>query len=183
LTRLLILSSLLFLFIIAGCAKEVIVVQPGSENSNQPSFNGEPADNASASDKHLQQAKMFYARDKYKQALQHCEKSIEFNNRNWEAYYYLGLVMQKRREYTRSIETLNDGLKFAPDNKLVKAELHCALGHSWESLGRYEEARKQYDLALSLNPQNEAARKGRNRIEVEKTLKNWGKDKDIDYEG
>jgi len=174
---------MLFLFIIVGCGKETTVVQPGPEQNNYPQIAGAAADNQIASNQHLQQAKMFYARDKYKQAMQHCDKAIEFDNRNWEAYYYLGLVMQKHKDYAQSIETLSDGLKFAPDNKMVKAEIHCALGYSWESLGRYEEAGTQYNLALSLNPLNEPARKGKNRIEVEKTLKGWGRNKDIDYEG
>ncbi len=179
----LILSSILFIFVIVGCGKEIVIINPGSENSGQVSASRPEVDNATASSQHLQQAKMFYARDKFKQAMQHCEKAIEFDNRNWEAYYYMGLIMQNRKEYAQSIETFSDGLKFAPDSKLVKAELHCALGYSWENLGKFEEARTQYNLALSLNPQNESARKGKNRIEVEKTLKNWGKDKKINYEG
>jgi tetratricopeptide (TPR) repeat protein len=172
------ISPLFIFFIIAGCGKEAVVInQPDEENP------GVFKDNTTASNHHLQQAKMFYARDKYKQALQHCEKAIEFDKHNWEAYFYMGMSMQKRKEYARSIEILNDGLKYSPDNKLVKAELHCAIGYSWENLGRYDEARRQYNLALDYNPNSEQARKGKNRIKVEKTMEDWSKDKEIKHEG
>jgi tetratricopeptide (TPR) repeat protein len=181
--KLLFIFFAIFIFALCGCSKKVIVVQPSGEKSSSSEGEMTFNDNTTASTHHLQQAKMFYARDKFKQALQHCEKAIHFDSRNWEAYYYLGLSMQKRKEYARSIEPLNSGLKLSPDNKLIKAELHCAMGISWENLGQYEEAHKQYDSALENNPNSDVARKGKNRLKVEKTLKNWGKDKEIEYEG
>jgi len=66
---------------------------------------------------------------------------------------------------------------------LVKAEMHFSLGYCFENMGRLDEARKEYETSLTYNPGNDSARKGSNRVKVEKTLKNWGKDKEIEYEG
>jgi tetratricopeptide (TPR) repeat protein len=177
----LILISLIL--IIGGCGGGTINVKesPAVENHKTP---GKPTQgNITAATEQLKEAKMFYARDKYKQALQHCEKAIEFDNRNWEAYYYLGLCMQKRRDFAEAAAALKRGLQFSPDNRLVKSEMHAAIGYCWENLKQFEDARKEYDISLSYNPANQAAREGQNRIKVQKTMKNWGKDKDIEHEG
>jgi tetratricopeptide (TPR) repeat protein len=175
---------LFFLLIVSfGCSKKVVIVRT-AETTDKVTPVAKPLDqNLTASMEHLQQAKMFYARDKYKQAMQHCEKAIEFDNRNWEAYYYLGMTMQKRREYAHAIDIFRSGLRYSPDNRMVKAELHVAIGQSLENLGRLEEAVHEYNTALTFNPENDSARAGKNRVEVEKTMKNWGKDKEIDFEG
>ena len=135
------------------------------------------------SDFHLAKAKKFYSRGDYKKVKTHCEKAIAFNHKNWEAYYYLGLAMQKRREYAESIETLKVGLVLSPDNKYVRSDIHCKLGINWEKLGRPEKARDEYKNALAFNSGNSTARKGLNRIKVEKTLRNWDKGREIDNEG
>jgi len=171
------------LLIALGCSKEVVVVQTGAETTPSTVVMRNPETNFNASIEHLRQAKIFYARDKYKQALQHCEKAVSFDSRNWEAYYYMGLCMQKRKDFARAVETIRTGLKYVPENKLVKAEMHFALGYCFENMGRLDEARSEYETSLTYNPNNDSARKGSNRVKVEKTLKNWGKDKEIEYEG
>ncbi len=174
--------ALLILFT-AGCGSNVVLVntQPAPESKKVAPRPDES--NVTASTEHLKQAKMFYARDKYKQALQHCEKAIEFDHSNWEAHLYLGLIMQQRHDYSGAIEALNNSLKFSPDNRLVKSDMHAAIGYCWENLGNFEKANREYDKSLSFNPGNQNAREGQNRIKVEKTLKNWGKDKNIRHEG
>jgi tetratricopeptide (TPR) repeat protein len=166
-----------------GCSRGVVVVQTGTEVTPATIKMRNPETNFNASIEHLRQAKIFYARDKYKQALQHCEKAVSFDSRNWEAYYYMGLCMQKRKDFARALETFRTGLRYVPDNRLVKAEMHFALGYCFENMGRLEEARSEYETSLTYNPNNDSARKGSNRVKVEKTLKKWGKEKDIRHEG
>jgi len=173
----------IILLLIVGCSKKetsITITAEQGERANQPDA---VKVNETASGQHLRQAKVFYSRDKFKQAIKHCEKAITFNHQNWEAYYYLGLSMQKRRDYTVAIDMLHNGLKHSPKNKYVKSELHYAIGYSWEKLGRFENAKKSYSTALAFNPENHSAQQAKNRIKIEKTLKNWGKQKNIDYDG
>lgn len=132
--------------------------------------------NVEASNNHLSQAKVMYVKGKYKQTIDHAEKAIAFNEKNWEAYYYLGLAMQKRRDYQISLEAFNSSLKFSPDNRFVRSEIHSARGYSWEQLGDLENANSEYMAALEFNAENANARQGTNRIKIEKTMKGWGKD-------
>jgi tetratricopeptide (TPR) repeat protein len=177
-----ILLAILLLFVL-GCSKKVVVVKTTPAEKEQPTVAHKGKVNDEASNNHLRQAKKFYFKGKYKQTQHHCEKAIDFNHRNWEAHYYLGLAMQKRRYYDRAVETLAVGLKFAPDNNFVKSEIHYAIGYSWEKMGEHSNAGKAYKMALSYNPENQEARDARNRLKVEKTIKNWGKDKDRHPEG
>lgn len=178
---LLILVLGLLLILAGGCSKKVVVIKASPAENNQ--VVGPSKNNIKLSDSHLKQAKKHYARQKYNQTKKQCEKAIYLDHRNWEAHYYLGLAMQKKKKYALSIEAFGTGLKYCSDNGYVKSEIHLAIGISWEKLGKLENARKEYNLALKLNPDNQMARNARNRIKVEKTLKNWGKKKDISYEG
>jgi len=178
-----IILSLLILAV-TGCSKKMITIktQPQAEKK---AYEIHPDKNANihASEVQLRQAKQFFAREKFKQAQKHCEKAIEFNHRNWEAHYYLGLTMQKRKNYEVAIEVLGVGLKYSPDNSLVKSEIHYAIGSSWAQLGEFVNANKEFELALTFNPDNQFARDAKNRIKVKKTMKNWGKNADKKHDG
>ena len=82
-----------------------------------------------------------------------------------------------------SIEALGVSLKYAPNNKFVKSEIHYAIGYSWENLGNQKKAMEEYDQALAFNPGNDSARQAQNRIKVNKTMKNWDKGREIKYDG
>lgn len=173
--------ALLILFLL-GCSKKVTVVKVAPIDYNVR-YDSPSQENVDGSDKHLQQAKRFYANGKYKQARKHCEKAIALNHRNWGAHYYLGLAMQKKREYTVSIEALGVSLKYSPDNKYVKSEIHFAIGLNWEKLGNSKRAFEEYKHALAFNPGNDSARRARNRLKVNKTMENWGKDVETNFDG
>ncbi len=174
---------ILLLFFTLGCNKKVTVVKVASAEDNLNQYDSPSQDNINGSENHLQQAKRFYAEGKYSQARKHCEKAIELDHRNWGAHYYLGLTLQKRKEYTVSIEALGVSLKYAPNNKFVKSEIHYAIGYSWENLGNQKKAMEEYDQALAFNPGNDSARQAQNRIKVNKTMKNWDKGREIKYDG
>jgi tetratricopeptide (TPR) repeat protein len=181
--RLSISILMLSILLIGGCAKKIVVIRTTPAETKKTVVVAPPHENNVASNNHLVQARNFYARGKFKQAIQHCEKAIEFNNRNWEAYYYMGLSMQRTKAYTRALDYLKTGLTYSPDNNMIRAEVHYAIGFSWENMGKFEEAGKQYNIALSYNPDNSSARIGINRIMVDKTMRNWKKDKDLKHEG
>jgi len=166
-----------------GCSKKVTVVKVSPDRDSQAQYSSPSQDNIDGSENHLRQAKRFYIDGKYNQARKQCEKAIALNHRNWEAHYYLGLAMQKKNEYTISIEALGVGLKYAPDNRYVKSEIHFAIGYSWERMGKPTKAMEEYDQALAFNPGNDTARKAKSRVKVNKTMKNWDKSREIDYDG
>jgi tetratricopeptide (TPR) repeat protein len=171
------------LILSAGCSRKVIVIKAGEPETREQKVFKPANDNVKASEKHLVQAKKFYHNAKYKQAQKHCEKSITFNRRNWEAHYYLGLTMQQRKRYTISIESFGAGLKYCPENNFVKSEIHFAIGKSWEKLGHLDHARKEFAVALELNPSNLEAKKAKNRVKIEKTMKGWKKRKNTRQDG
>ncbi len=174
--------ALLLLFAM-GCGKKVAIVKVAPTENNLNRYNSPSQDNIGGSDKHLKQAKRFFADGKYRQAQKHCEKAIALNHRNWGAHYYLGLAMQKKREYTVSIEALGVSLKYSPDNKYLKSEIHYAIGYSWEKLGVPKKAVEEYKQALAYNPGNDSARKARSRMKVQKTMENRDKRRKIDFDG
>jgi tetratricopeptide (TPR) repeat protein len=173
----------LVLIIMPGCNKKAVVVDTQQVEANKRK-DYKPSEQAvRESDLYLLEAKKHYAQGNYKSVQKYCEKALEFNHGNWEAHYYLGLASQKRREYRVSIEVLSIGLKYSPENDYIKSEIHFAIGISWEKLGDLEKAENQFELALSYNPDNHSALQAKNRIQVQKTLKNWGKDTKYDYDG
>ncbi|GEM_PF-1353689 len=180
--QLMLLSILVMLLLAIGCSRGVVVVktQPPATKEVvivQPDKPGKP--DIVSSENHLRQAKKFYYSGKYKQAQKHCEKAIQFNHSNWEAHYYLGLTMQGRKEYAQAVEILSVSLKYSPENHMIRSELHMAIGHNWENLGKIKNAQTEYALALEYNPDNQEAIEARNRITVDKTMDNWGKKKNM----
>jgi len=161
----------ILLFALVGCSKRVVIIKGSAPENNHAQVIGAGQSNIEKSDHHLSQAKKFYNKAKYGQSKKHCEKAIDFNHRNWEAHYYLGLTLQKRREYTVSIEVFGACLKYSPKNQYVKSEIHYAIGINYERLGSYNQAEKAYGEALAFNPKNKLAFKAKNRVKVEKTLK------------
>lgn len=173
----------ILLLLAVGCSKKVVVIKASPAETGRSQTIDASKANIQASNNHLEQAKMAYARKKFKQAQKHCEKAIEFNHRNWEAHYYLGLSLQKRREYTVAIEQFGVCLKYSPKNNYLKSEIHYAIGVSWEELGDYKNAEQSYGKALAFNPENKMAQKAKNRIKIDKTMKGWGNRKKTRGEG
>lgn len=136
-----------------------------------------------ASDIILKRAKKLFAKQKYGKVVNFCEQAIELNHRNWGAHYYLGLAMQKKHEYVVSVQALMVGLKYSPDNKFIKSDLHYSIGLSLERMGDLDNAFEEYGLSLNFHSGNRSARKARNRVKIEKTMQDWSKSRQIDYDG
>ncbi|MCP4703767.1 MAG: hypothetical protein GY865_04080 [candidate division Zixibacteria bacterium] len=162
-----------------GCSHKVVVIKTNTSEKKLDSraIPKEKSSKDKQSDIFLAKAIKFYNKGKYKQALKFCEKAINFNHKNWEAHYYMGLASQRNRAYAQSIEALKLGLKLGPKNKFVESEIHCNIGINYEKMGMTERARSEYLLSLNLNESNQDARKGLNRLKVNKTMKNWRKNK------
>jgi len=165
------LLACFILLVSAGCSHRVLVVKtaPPESNRNRPvKYTNEDIE---ISTRHLVKAKEYYHKGHLKQAQHHCELAIKFNHANWEAHYYLGLTMQKKREYAQSIEALKIGLKLGPDDKYVKSDIHFYLALSFEGMGQSERALAEFNQALVFNSGNQMAREGMNRLKDKKTTK------------
>jgi len=160
-----------------GCSHKVTIIKTNRPEEKLELRTIPPGEKARQSDIFLAKAKKFYLKGKYKQTLSFCEKAIKFNHDNWEAHYYMGLAMQRKRLYAQSIEALKIGLRLGPESRFFKSEMHCNLAINYEKMGMAERARSEYQLALTLDSANQNARKGLNRIKVNKTMKNWKKEK------
>jgi len=174
---------LIIIVIAAGCGSHLTTGKSGAGEERAYPIDNPTADNLELSNIYLQQAKRHYAEGDYRAAQGACENAVELNHQNWEAHYYLGLASQKKNEYTTSIEVLSVSLKYSPENNYIKSEIHFAIGISWEKLGELDKAEDEFEEALSYNSEHHSARDAKNRIKVEKTLRNWGKDTVRDYEG
>jgi tetratricopeptide (TPR) repeat protein len=140
-------------------------------------------ENMAASEEFLKLAKRAYADENYGMTINNCENAIDLNHRNWSAHYYLGLAMQKKREYAVSIEAFMVSLKFSPDSKYIKSDLHYSIGLSFERQGDLDKAHQEYVTALNFNSENSSAKTARNRVKIEKTMQNWSRDRQINHGG
>ncbi|MDH4223018.1 MAG: hypothetical protein OEV55_05690 [candidate division Zixibacteria bacterium] len=168
-SRLIRLLSILLVFFVLNCAPRAILIERPAPTPTPPP----PAKNTGqviASQNHLTNGKKFYKRVNYGKALQEFNKAIIANPDNWEAHYYAGLCYQKLEHYTESIPEFEICIKFEIPDKLYLSEIRSAFAFSLEKTNDLKEAEMQYNLAYSLNPENNNAYKGMKRVK-EKNLK------------
>lgn len=158
---------------VSGCATRTVVIKSHPTDSAPQAIKDSKA---TVSDNHLDQGKHLYFKGNYNQATKHFIRSIANNRENWEAYYYLGLTQQKSNRFDRAIGSLNNSLKFAPDDPLVRSDINYALGISWEAEGYFLKADEKFKAAWKLNPKNPQTRAAIERVK-NKTLQAQSREK------
>jgi|YNPNPStandDraft_1061719.scaffolds.fasta_scaffold16037_4 tetratricopeptide (TPR) repeat protein len=103
---------------------------------------------------HLELAEKFYARGRYRYALDRYQRAVELDPRNARAHYGMGLVQTRLGQYEAARASFEKALEWRPD--LVDAAL--SLGLLDYRQGRFEAARKRWQAVLKRNPQNGYAR-------------------------
>lgn len=165
----------------AGCTTKTAVIKTHpSDDAPRPVTQSKVI----IANNHLEQGKRLYFQAKYDQATKHFIRAIANNREDWEAYYFLGLTQQKKKRYDRSIGSFNNSLKYAPQDRLLRAKINYALGLSWENEGYLIEAQEKFKLAQRLDPTYKQAKAASKRIELKtaKAEKQSGKkDKDKAY--
>jgi len=154
------------MILITGCATRTVVIKA---NPAEEAPQTVQKTKVVVSDNHLEQGKHLYFKGKYAQATKHFIRSIANNRENWEAYYYLGLTQQKTKHYDRAIGSLNNSLKFAPQERVTRAKIFYALGVSWEEEGYLQKANEKYKQAIQLDPGYSQAKVATERVRT-KTL-------------
>ena len=97
----------------------------------------------------------YYEHGEVANAIEQFKKALEENRayepakRNlYSVYLNNGNELINNKKYNEAITLLQDGLNIFPD----KPEILNALGIAYSGIGRYEEALKQYELAIRINP-------------------------------
>ncbi len=158
-----------------GCAKRQQVVETfTTDDATQIVKQG--GDQASAS--HVEQGKALYRKGNYNQAGKHLIRAIANNQENWEAHYYLGLVMQQEGHSDRAIGSFNNCLKYCPAAHPILIDVYYALGESWEKEGYLDKAKEKYQMALAINPMMPSAKAGIARIKDKEIKADAAKNKD-----
>ncbi|MDD3686807.1 MAG: tetratricopeptide repeat protein [Bacteroidales bacterium] len=82
----------------------------------------------------------------YEDATKALKKSIEYDNKNWEAYNLIGLVYEKMKD-PLAVEYFKTAVNLFPDN----AEIHYNAGWVFQQFGNIDGAVEQYELAIKLD--------------------------------
>lgn len=82
------------------------------------------------------------------------ETALELFPTNPTFYYLNGLAYFYNKEYNKTIETLDIGVKFLFDNPPLSSEMYSVLGNTYNELEDYNNSDKSYDLALQYLPEN-----------------------------
>ncbi len=74
------------------------------------------------------------------------EKALESDEKNAEAYYYLGLIYDAKGDLSKAIKNYNEGIKYAQ-----KYQYFFSNGKAYFKIGEYENAIRNYDQGIKLD--------------------------------
>jgi tetratricopeptide (TPR) repeat protein len=103
----------------------------------------------------------------YDDAFKAFAKAIELDSDNYKAkYQFARTAAIAKREIEKGVQYIHEYLKVAQFKEYVGEDgARWRLGNLLELQDKKEEARKQYELALAVNPQNENVRKSLKEME------------------
>lgn len=157
---------ILILSFLAVCGKQYTVVKT-HQKTDAPdkveSFLDEKSSDV-ADDRYFSDGLILFRQGQNQRARVQFQKSIDFYQNNWLAYYYLGLIMSKEGIYPKAISQFHQSLKYAPGEKRSRSLIYVAIGETWEYQGEYGKATQNYQMALNLYPESVTARDGLNRV-------------------
>jgi tetratricopeptide (TPR) repeat protein len=85
-------------------------------------------------------------------AFQLLEKSIALNDRTPESHYYLGLLLERKREFAKAAEQFEKSVDLNPKDSTA----HFRLARVYDRLGRKEEASRERALHEKLSEEEKA---------------------------
>ncbi|HET6466026.1 MAG TPA: tetratricopeptide repeat protein [Nitrospiria bacterium] len=93
------------------------------------------------------------------------QKAISLYPNNPYAYYYLGRSRYLKKDYARSLTPLRQAELYLSGDSVWLARVYALRGQIDEALLQPNDARNQYQKALSFDPRNAEAREGLERIQ------------------
>ena len=155
--------AFVFLGFLSCSSRHVVVV-----NKPSPPVRAKNYGQKVASGNHVKNGKKFFYKGKFQKALQEFNKAVDKDPSNWEAFYYRGLTYQKMRNFNKSIVSFEMAIELNKGDKHWVSEIRVLMGQSYESLGRFEKAKTEYQFALSIEPGNKKALEGYGRVKYKK---------------
>ncbi len=170
------LLSLATLAAFSGCTTRKVVIVETEKPAPPPAKN---KGQAIASQKHVDNGLKQLNKGHYKQATEQFRLAIDKDPRNWEAYFYLGLTYQRWKKYNDSIEHFRLAIEYNSGDKVWLSRVRLHIGISLEYIGRYRDAEREYQMAMTLNPKNKEASERWERVS-KKVKSKEKKDRDDD---
>lgn len=84
----------------------------------------------------------------------HSEEALELFPNNALVYLFAGVGNSRKKDYKKAIEYYEQGRKMASDPQLLN-NFYTSLGDAYNALKDYSNSDKNYELALSLNPDDD----------------------------
>jgi len=114
----------------------------------------------------LNEAVRLFDKGLYSEAEEKFQSIIKEDNKNYEAFYYLGYIHFKRDEYDEAVDVLNKAVKINNRDARVYEVLGQALGFKAQHAGMVKgtmllpKVKKTFEKALEINPDSLIAREG-----------------------
>jgi tetratricopeptide (TPR) repeat protein len=84
----------------------------------------------------------------------HSAEAIDLFPNQSLPYFFNGISNITLKNYTKAVESLNDGLEFVYENNPLLIQFYSSLGDAYNYLKEYEKSDKAYDDALKVDPDN-----------------------------
>jgi len=154
--------------ILTGC-----VGPPGNSTSGEPTMTPitgritDPAQTGQqgASLQLTEEGRQFIASGHLDEAASIFQKAISLYPSNPYAYYYLGQARYLEKNYDQALTPLRQAELYLAGDSVWTARVFALRGQVYEGQSKHDEARQQYEKALSLDYRNLDARDGLDRIE------------------
>ena len=114
----------------------------------------------------LNEAIRLFDKGLYSEAEEKIRSILKEDNKNYEAFYYLGYIHFKRDEYDEAVDILDKAIKINDGDARVYEVLGQALGFKAQHAGMVKGAmllpkvKKTFEKALAINPDSLIAREG-----------------------
>lgn len=105
------------------------------------------------------------AEGRFDEAASVFQKAISLHPNNPYAYYYLGQSRYLKKDYARSLAPLRQAELYLSGDSVWLARVYALRGQIDEALLQPDDARGQYQKALTFDPRNSDARDGLERIQ------------------
>lgn len=69
-------------------------------------------------------------------------------------YFFNGIAYSQKKQYAKSVASLNAGVKLVVDNKELESNFYASLGDAYQELKDFARSDENYDRALEIDPDN-----------------------------
>jgi tetratricopeptide (TPR) repeat protein len=123
------------------------------------------APNVAAAFRLIEEGRQQMTERNYDHALDRLERAVAIDPTNPYGYYFLARVHYLKKKYDQAIAFANRAAVLgARADPVFVGRIHALKGAVFEDVGRYPDARKAYEKAVSADPNNLAARVGVARL-------------------